>query len=351
MLWLLLVLCQLILSEGIFDDSRQHVVVLWTSDWRDDALEWFGSQWVQISSDQSLANVMFIPVSVGTNVSKTLPSLPYATTGGQVRAQLSSSIAPVDGRNIFTLINKDIRNPAPNFIMLLVGSTFSLTDLTNVPTNLFVVMPAPRQMQTAIDIVGPAKALLELPTIRMMVSRNITITNCSNVGADLYCSNDVPSKCISTPQDKCYTTPNCSLLYYQCVNKLPSCQFSSQQTCEAEQSCYWDIKSHSCMEYPIPPPTSAPRGTWDFNLLKRGVDCEAAEVNLTSNAKSPSPEDCAIRCSKTAGCRFFIYSNALGQCLWVKTETAACKEGLLQSDFDYYEMNRSCEIPHFVLGL
>ena len=341
---LLTLLCQISVTRSTIVEENNRVVVLWSSDWESEATQWFSNQWILLNSEQSIADMLFIKVSGGTNVSKELPADTYVTTKEQIISQINKTSQPVDCRIIFNLMKSLVRRP--DYIIVLVGSAFTVAELGNIPTNSFIIMPAPRQMQTAIDIIGPAKAMLELPTLRVLESRNTSIESCTDPDSDLYCTDGLPSSCISTQHEKCYNKPGCTLLYYQCVNHLPSCRFTTESECDSQQStCQWNQDTKTCSDRPLPPATSAPKGTWDFELVKKGADCEAAEVNLTSYMKSPSPFDCARRCAKSAGCEFFIFSQSLGHCLWVKTHSADCKEGLLTGDFDYYEMKFG--FPHY----
>jgi hypothetical protein len=37
---------------------------------------------------------------------------------------------------------------------------------------------------------------------------------------------------------------------------------------------------------------------------------------------------CAVMCSQTNGCNFFLYDPNDGECLWEQTTSAECPEGL-----------------------
>lgn len=94
-------------------------------------------------------------------------------------------------------------------------------------------------------------------------------------------------------------------------------------------------KSPPPLVNPPPLPFSPPAPPW--HRERAGAECASADSFL---GVQPSLEECATRCKRTAGCKYFIFGSGFksGRCFWEHTNTSDCTEGWEVDEYDFYSI-------------
>ena len=71
-----------------------------------------------------------------------------------------------------------------------------------------------------------------------------------------------------------------------------------------------------------------------FRLIKSGVECGSTDVQIGTFA---TLAECADACRTQVGCIFFLYGK-VNRCWWEKTNSAACTEGFVVNDYNFYQL-------------
>ena len=67
---------------------------------------------------------------------------------------------------------------------------------------------------------------------------------------------------------------------------------------------------------------------YGYNLLKSRTECRSPDSQL---GNVDSPEECSIKCSQKAGCKYFAVKRSVftgTRCIWEKTNNASCAHAL-----------------------